>query len=359
MNKLAINFLLLSACSFSQLVYADCKPNSTITVPSLYYDLSADFSSASMVVVKTDKTTFPGTFTCSSPGLFFPNAIGIASPFNGRTATIGFHGGKQFVQVTMTALGKDRVTNLARGTHPASNLNTNFTLQFSLLKSKPSGNYTEVAGDTAVISPFILVSDASSLGILVWLVRIVLKLVEFLLTWQWPVDENDIFLQPITIKYNPIATTCDFSNKGLVVNLPIVSISDIKNIDRPGYQPFTLNFSCSDLLAGNKTTRNIAMFLASNNLHSADKTVLINTTQQGAKGVGFRLVQRNKTSSPILFSSSESVQGNATSIFNIAAGSALAPSFSIDMAAYYYAYDLNNISAGKITSTATLVFSYD
>lgn len=179
----------------------------------------------------------------------------------------------------MTELGKDRVTNLARGTHPASNLNTNFTLQFSLLKSKPSGNYTEVAGDTAVISPFILVSDASSLGILVWLVRIVLKLVEFLLTWQWPVDENDIFLQPITIKYNPIATTCDFSNKGLVVNLPIVSISDIKNIDRPGYQPFTLNFSCSDLLAGNKTTRNIAMFLASNNLHSADKTVLINTTQ--------------------------------------------------------------------------------
>ncbi|WP_119711756.1 hypothetical protein [Arsenophonus endosymbiont of Aleurodicus floccissimus] len=67
----------------------------------------------------------------------------------------------------MTTLGNDRVTNLARGTHPASNLNTNFTLQFSLLKSKPSGNHTEVAGDTAVISHFILVSDASSLGILV------------------------------------------------------------------------------------------------------------------------------------------------------------------------------------------------
>lgn len=81
----------------------------------------------------------------------------------------------------------------------------------------------------------------------------------------------------------------------------MVSINDVKNIDRPGYQPFSLNFSCSDLLTGNKTTRNIAMFLASNNLHSTDKTVLINTTQQGAKGVGFRLVQGNKTSSPILF----------------------------------------------------------
>lgn len=83
----------------------------------------------------------------------------------------------------MTALEKDRVTNLARGTHPASNLHTNFILQFSLLKNKPSGNYTEVAGNTVVISSFILVSDVSSLGILVWLVRIVLKLVEFLLTW--------------------------------------------------------------------------------------------------------------------------------------------------------------------------------
>lgn len=359
MNKLAINFLLLSACSFSQSVYADCKPDSTITVPSLYYDLSADFSGSTSVVTKSDKTNFPGTFTCSSPGILLPNVIGIASPFNGRTATIGFNGGKQFVEVTMTVLGKDRITSIARGTHPASNLNTNFTLRFTLLKSKPSRNYTEVAGDTAVISPFILVSDASSMGILVWLTRIVLKLVQFLLTWQWPVDENDIFLQPITIKYNPIATTCDFSNKGLIVNLPMVSISDVKNIDRPGYQPFSLNFSCSDLLTGNKTTRNIAMFLASNNLHSTDKTVLINTTQLGAKGVGFRLVQGNKTSTPILFSSSESIQGNATSIFNIAADSALAPTFSINMGAYNYAYDLNNISAGKITSTAILVFSYD
>ncbi|MFS1538756.1 MAG: hypothetical protein ACL7BU_08770 [Candidatus Phlomobacter fragariae] len=93
-----------------------------------------------------------------------------------------------------------------------------------------------MAGDTAIISPFILVSDASSM---------------------------DIFLRPITIKYNPIATTCDFSNKGLIVNLPMVSINGVKNIDRPGYQPFTLNFSCSDLLVSNKMTRNIAMFLAS------------------------------------------------------------------------------------------------
>ncbi|MFS1538755.1 MAG: hypothetical protein ACL7BU_08765 [Candidatus Phlomobacter fragariae] len=82
--------------------------------------------------------------------------------------------------------------------------------------------------------------------------------------------------------------------------------------------------------------------------------MLINTTQQGAKGVEFRLVQGNKTSSPILFSISQSVQGNATSIFNIATGSALAPSFFINMAAYYYVYDLNNISTEKIISMATL-----
>ncbi|HGJ5875512.1 MAG TPA: hypothetical protein ACHBX0_02770 [Arsenophonus sp.] len=72
----------------------------------------------------------------------------------------------------------------------------------------------------------------------------------------------------------------------------MVTISDLKNSDRPGYQPFTLNFSCNDLMTGNKTTRNIAMFLASNNLHNSDKTVLINTTSQGAKGIGFSRCSR-------------------------------------------------------------------
>ena len=89
--------------------------------------------------------------------------IGITSPFKGRVATIGFNGGKQFVQVTMTAMQKDRVTDIPRGTtHPASNLDTNFTLKFTFLKRKLSGYYIEVAGDTAKILPFILVSDASS-----------------------------------------------------------------------------------------------------------------------------------------------------------------------------------------------------
>ncbi|MFV9996972.1 MAG: fimbrial protein [Arsenophonus endosymbiont of Dermacentor nuttalli] len=168
------------------------------------------------------------------------------------------------------------------------------------------------------------------------------------------------FCSQLPLDIIAIATTCDFSNKGLVVNLPIVTISDLKNSDRPGYQPLTLNFSCNDLLmTGNKTTRNIAMFLASNNLHSSDKTVLINTTSQGAKGVVFRVVQGNKTSSPIVFSSSESVQGNATTIFNVSVRGSLAPFFAINMGTYYYIYDLNNISAAKITSTATFVFSYD
>ncbi|HGJ5875511.1 MAG TPA: hypothetical protein ACHBX0_02765 [Arsenophonus sp.] len=67
----------------------------------------------------------------------------------------------------MTAMQKDCVTDMPRGTHPTFNLDTNFTLKFTLLKRKPSGYYIEVAGDTAKISPFILVSDASSRGILV------------------------------------------------------------------------------------------------------------------------------------------------------------------------------------------------
>ncbi|OAT38042.1 fimbrial protein [Proteus myxofaciens] len=351
--------LLLSSV-LSQHATAACKPDSTITAPNINFDLSADLNSVSTTTTRSSRTIFPGTFKCTARGLLFPNTVGLASPFSdNRIGTIGFNGGKQFIAVTLTSLEKDRVTNIDAGTHPASDLDTNFTLKFTLVSNKPSSNYTEVSGNTAVISPLILASDASSLGIIKWLLDIVIKLVQFLLTWQWPVDQNDIFLQPMQITYNPIMTTCNFSNAGLLVNLPLISLKEAKTVNKAGYTPFTLSFTCQDFLSDSRASRDIAFFLSSQNLLASDKSVLTNSNTQGAKGVGFRLEKTNNTNVPLIFSDSISAQGNATTIFSATKGTTMSPLFSINMAAYYYPYNVNAVTQGKIESTATVVMSYN
>ena len=188
---------------------------------------------------------------------------------------------------------------------------------------------------------------------------IVTKLVQFLLTWQWPVDQNDIFLQPMQITYNPVMTTCNFSNAGLIVSLPLISVKDAKTVDKAGYTPFTLNFTCQDFLSGSKASRNIKMFLSSQNLLATDKTVLTNTTTQGANGVGFRVVKSDNTASPLILSDNINTQGSATSIFSVNQGGTISSAFSINMGAYYYPYNINSVTQGKMTSAATLVMSYD
>lgn len=358
--KTSVFIFLLLIGAISQQAIANCKPDNTITAPNVNFDLSTDLNATSTTVTKMNRTTFPGTFKCTTRGLLFPNTVGLASPFaDNRVGTIGFNGGKQFVSITLTALEKDNVTNIDAGTHPASLLDTNFTLKFTLLTSKPSSNYTEVSGSTAIVNPVILASDASSVGLIQWLLNIAIKLVQFLLTWQWPVDQNDIFLQPMQITYNPVMTTCNFSNAGLIVSLPLISVKDAKTVDKAGYTPFTLNFTCQDFLSGSKTSRNIKMFLSSQNLLSTDKTVLTNTTTQGVSGIGFRLVKSDNITSPITFSDNIITQGSATSIFSVNQGNTLSSAFSINMGAYYYPYNANSVTQGKITSTATLVMSYD
>lgn len=352
--------LLLLGSAASQQAIASCTPASTITAPDILLDLSADLNSVTTTVTRSTRTTYPGTFTCTSPGLIFPNSVGIASPFgSGRTGTIGFNGGTQLVEMTLTYLEKDQVTGITAGTHPASDLDTNFTLQFKLVNTKPSTNYTEVAGNTIEVSPVVLASDASSMGIVAWLVNIVVKLVKFLLTWQWPVDKNDIFLQPVQITYNPIMTTCNFSNAGLMVNLPLIPIKDAKTVNQAGYTPFTLNFTCQNLIGGTTASRDILMFLSSSNLLATDKTVLTNTNTQGAKGIGFRVVKSTNTNTPIIFSDSITTQGSATSIFSVSKGSTFSPSFSVNMGAYYYPYNVAAVTQGKLESSATLVMSYN
>ncbi|WIE09667.1 fimbrial protein [Providencia rettgeri] len=359
MKKITLALMFSSILAYSQFSSAHCRQTSTVTAPALAFDLSTELTSTSTQVSKNSRTIYPGTFTCTARGLLFPNSIGIASPFQGRTATIGFNGGKQFVSITVTALEKDRVIGLTEGVHQGSELDTNFTVQFNLLATKPGTNYVEVSGSTATVTPIVLASDASSLGILQWLLDIVSKLVTFLLTLQWPTSADDIYLQPITLTYNPILTTCNFVNQGLVVSLPPVSINAVKTATRAGYTPFTLNFTCQDFLAGGNASRDVSIFLSSSNLLSNDKATLNNTISQGAKGVGFRLVSASNLNTPLVLSDSVAAKNGATNIFTVLKGNPISPSFSVNLGAYYYAYNTNSVTQGQVSSTATVVMSYN
>lgn len=358
MRTSAAVLLLFLIIMSSRAAYAACSATSTQTAPSVVLDLSADLIGATTTVSKVSQTNFSGPFTCTTALPLFPNTIGIDSPFNGRTATIGFNNGTQLVNITLTALAKNNVTNLAAGAHNGTELNTGFTLRFDLV-STPTSNYTKVPGNTTTITPVIFASDATTLGLVGWLAALLNKILTFLLTLHWPADANDMFLQPVQITYNPPVTTCTFTNTGLTVNLPLMSIKAVKTTDKAGYTPFRLNFTCSSLLPGNTASRDIAVFLSSSNLQPSDKTVLTNTVSGGAGGVGFRVVKANNLSSPVLFSDSANAQGSATSIFTAPKGSTVSPAFSVDLGAYYYPYNPPAVTQGQMSSSATLVFSYN
>ena len=359
MKRSATVLLLFLTVISIRAAYANCTVTSTQTALPVVLDISSDLSGTTTTVSKVAQTKFSGPFTCATVLLQpFPNTVGINSPFNNRTATIGFNNGTQLVNITLTALAKNGVTNLADGTHYGTELNTGFTLRFDLVTT-PTGNYTKVPGNTTTITPVIFASDASTLGLIGWLAALLNKILTFLLTLQWPTDPNDMFLQPVQITYNPPVTTCTFTNAGLTVSLPLMSTKAVKTTDKAGYTPFRLNFTCSSLLPGNTASRDIAVFLSSSNLQPSDKTVLTNTVSGGAGGVGFRVVKANNLSSPVLFSDSANTQGSATSVFSAVKGSVVSPAFSVDLGAYYYPYNPGAVTQGKMNSSATLVFSYN
>lgn len=343
----------------SHYTFADCSNPGSKDAAPLNFDLSTELTSTTVPINKSTRTAFPGTFTCTTPAILQSNTVGINSPFSQSTVAIGFNGGKQIVSISVSNISPTSVSNIAVGSHPASDLDANFTVQFKLLSSPPGSNYKEIAGNTVLINPVMIAADVTSLGLVAWLLRLVSDLVTFILTLQWPTHPNDMFYQPMQITYNPVTTTCNFANQGLTVNLHPITIQNVKTNSLAGYTPFTLNFTCSGLVNGTNVSRDMAMFLASNNVLSTDNTVLTNTTVQGAAGVGFRMVRASSTGTPLIFSNSVSTQNSATNIFSVTSGSALSPSFSINMGAYYFPYNPNSVTKGAISSSATLVFSYN
>ncbi|HDS6853003.1 TPA: fimbrial protein [Enterobacter cancerogenus] len=347
-------FLLLACLSTAS--YATCSGGSIVYGTPISVDLSDKLSPATPTWTGSFTTQYSGTFNCTTGNSEF-SYTPILSTDSKYATILGFSNNKYMVRAEITSTQANK-TLAAGGSHTAAELNTPFTVRFTLVNQ--SG--TTLTGDTANMSDVMFVSDMSGMSfweIITWPINQMVKIVQWLFNgFQWPYDNRDMFGQPMTIKYAPKLTTCSFDNAGLTVNLPTLGIPQLSASAQPGLTPFTLNMSCQNVGVNGNSDRAIEMFFSSTQLSSTDNSVLVDSSSSAAQGIGLRLIKQDTPQTPVTFSTFTTSRGNATLIFNVAAGAALSERFTIPMAAYYYAWAPAKVTQGKINTSATLNIIY-
>lgn len=349
-----LTFLFLACVSGAS--YATCSGGSISYGPPISVDLSDKLTPATPTWTGSFSTQYSGSFNCSTGNSEF-SYTPILSTDSKYATILGFSNDKYRVRAEITSTHPNKTLS-ASGNHTASELNTPFTVRFTLVDQ--SG--TTLSGDTATMSDVLFVSDMSGMSfweIITWPINQLVKIVQWLFNgFKWPYDNRDMFGQPMIIKYAPKLTTCSFDNAGLTVHLPTLGIPQLSASAQPGLTPFTLNMSCQNLGTNGTSDRAIEMFLSSTQLLSTDSSVLVDTSSGAAQGVGLRLIERNNPQQPVVFSTSTTSRGNATLLFNVAAGGALSKTFTLPMAASYYVWAPAKVSQGKLNTTATLNIIY-
>ncbi len=348
--------ILVLLAGFSASGYATCASGSIQYGAPINVDLSDKLSPATPEWTGTFSTQYSGSFNCSTGNSEFAYTP-ILSTDSSYATVLGFSNNKYNVRAEITD-EHPNATLAKGGSHSASELNTSFTVRFTLVSKKG----TALTGDTATLNDVLFVSDMSGMSlweIITWPINQIGKILQWLFNgFNWPYDNRDMFGQPMIVKYAPKLTTCAFDNAGLTVTLPTLGISQVTASSQPGLTPFTLNMRCESLAQNNTSDRAIEMFLSSNNLLSGDSSVLVDNSSDAAKGVGLRVVKREAGEIPVTFSTSTTSRGSATAIFSVAAGGALSENFSIPMAVYYYPYAPQSVTQGKVNTSATLNIIY-
>lgn len=355
-------FTTLFLLAISNIVYAGCSDKQKIIYgPVIEVDISDAVTNAIPEWTGTFNTNYGNnSFNCTTSSSKFGYTATLSSTDKYATI-IGFSNGKYRVRAEIIDTIDNKTLN-SSGTHYASELNTTFMVKFSLTSRE--ANYI-IDGDTVRLEDVLFVTDLSSmsfLDIILWPGKQILKITQWILSGfkNWPYDNNDMFGQPMNITYKPKETTCYVNNASLSITLPLLGRSQVLKGNFPGYTPFMLGIQCEHLVPhnGDRTNRNIDIFLSSNNLHPSDATTLIDTSTDAAKGIGLRLLMRNTPTSPITLSPSNSQRGNATSLFFVPENGLLQKQFMIPMAVYYHPWSPENLTQGVINTTATLNITY-
>ncbi|MGK9009919.1 fimbrial protein [Serratia marcescens] len=336
---------------------AKCYGNPLGTARAITIDLSDKLSAKNPEWSGQMQTMYSGLFTCNTRN----SRLGYFSPIADSSSNkliVGFGDGKHWVKIETAAPEKTEIRLADSGEHSANELNIGYTIKATLVKK--SGSTT--AKDSYYIDNSMMVSDWTGMSlweIITWPITQAGKFLSWLTGNGWPTDQRDMYMQPLRIIYTPRATTCLFENAGLAVQLPRLGIAQLTQQNQPGYTPFTLNMRCENRLENGTTDRGMTMFLSSNNLLASDSSVMIDTSAGSAKGIGIRLAEAGAPTPPVVMSTTSTHQGNATSLFKVAAGHPLDARLMITLGAYYYPYNISAASKGKISTSATLNIIYE
>nr|WP_314267230.1 fimbrial protein [uncultured Moellerella sp.] len=347
LSKLFISSLLLG---FSSLAQATCE-NSLSIAPDIIIDLS-DKLYLSDSVTETYRTLYSGNFKCTNAGWLKKNNISNISGFEKQDLYLKLNN-KNILRVKVLNISKrDIELKREEKRYSADEINTSFTLEITAYEGRVnSSNVFDARGSNQFRAENLLIATDSSDVSNFW--RFIQDLITFLFSWKWPEHKEDIYFQPVIIKFNHKETTCQFTNSGTTVTLPDINRTALLSSGQSGYTNFNLDFSCSFLL-NNKTSNPIKAYLSSSHL-TTDKKIMIDPSSNGAKGVGIALNYQQKS---VIFSANQGQRENATLLINKKEGERLEKSFSLNMDAYYQVYDKKNLTAGKLNTTAILNLEY-
>lgn len=336
---------------------ANCIQSSTVNAPFLFYDATSALNLSGNTSF-TSTTAYPGTFSCSMPAwgiIGGKNTVNNSTPYSQNTLYLKFPG-DAYVSVSVTQPTPQEFHPKV-GTNNGSDIDATFTVNLKLLANIPSKNVMVVNGDTATINPLVLAQDSTGLTVIQNIARMVSDFAYFIFHWSWPKHNYDIYYKALQIKFVKRVATCSFDDDNKTVVLNSIDIASLASGAMNGKKAFTLNFSCNGMKNG-MAGHNLQAFMSSNTLLASDSTTLISPDTGSAKGVGIR-VAKASDNIPITFSSSETTQGNATTLFSYTASQVLPSQLSLPMNAWYYVYNKQALSSGPVRTTAMVNFVYD
>lgn len=332
-------------------------------------NLSKVFAQSSTYSI-TYSTNWSGKMSCTY-GIGLDNVF-FFTGFNNSPVYLHFTSGdgqeEYWIKTTASITGdtKQKVNGIA-GKHSIASYQTQYTLNFELLASAPSGvSNTTKSTTSGVLSVIPAVmsghgdssntydcniwgNKCSTYGENVW---------DYMIndTESWSTSRY-IAYEKLSIQFAPNQTTCNLTHD-MTVKLPAASLDRLARNGEDTGTTFRLPIECSDALAGTTSTRHISAWLSSHDLlnDATSGTVLINDDST-AGGVGISL--KSLTTGQDIVISSGSSANNATTLLELKAGDDIEKVNYISLNAYYKVYNAAALSAGDIIATAQIMFGYD
>ncbi|HAT2830536.1 TPA: fimbrial protein [Klebsiella oxytoca] len=342
-------------------------------------DKSLNLSSAfinSNVVEYTYTTSWAGSMTCTygniGVGGLAQDHLYYFTAFNNSPVYLHFNSANgensYWIKLTSAITGSTKVTvSGIVGIHSLG-YQTQYTLRAELLTVAPTGvesiTKTTTNGALTIISAVMSGSGSGSDG---WSLfdrrnyaqRAWDNMMAETPRKSWSTSDF-LAYEKLTIQFEPKETTCNML-RDMSIHLPPAPYNVLKKKGRAEGSDFTIPLRCGNLAGIKTSTRNVQIWLSSNDLVETDvtKQIMVNSeTTAGGVGVAIRSRIYWGDYEEVQISSSNDLE-HATPIKNIDKGDDISSIVNIDLHAYYKVYDSSKLSTGTVVATAQIMFSYD